>query len=381
MIEQKSLVVAVDGQITADSSMVNFLSQLESEEVKQSQKPWNEDCDLLIVDWNKLLQNIETSILDFLSERPAVLLFIPKVPLKPDQLALVLEHRANVLSAEVYPKHEMERWFLYKRMRSHLQYLRERSKFRHQLESLTTALKTLTNDVEQEVHRVKGLHRKLIPRRFEDIKGLKLHGKFLAGEFPGGEYFDLCRSQRSIVLMMCSTSSYLLSSAFISSFFKFKGSSSLTFDSLKDLKNMLDQDFLYLKDTDTNIQREYLLLHVDLTTMNLHGIVRGGYRMISCQKGNLLQGIQQEDHQLEFHEQLQRGERVSLISPGLLKNWKTYMENKDLITFVKENQEVDLVDFVEELMIQVKMNTGKDFLDFDASTVAMEVSENVILQV
>lgn len=255
-----------------------------------------------------------------------------------------------------------------------------------QLFSLNKEISTLIGSVETELLRVKKFYEFNTPKRFKDIKGLKILSKYAAGESIGGEFFDLFEAQNKIFLLMSDTSSYLASSSILSLFTAFKMENSINQEANEKLMREIQ---LEMQEISSNKKKELnvsiLSLIIDLNNYEVSGYVFGDYRMLSSAQLQKLSGIEKNMLNADLNEgkvnlSLERGERALVLSPGFNKSWST-LKPDFMVEELLNKANVKQLDILDEIFFQFKKDSKSGFLPYDASAVMMEVQKNVMLKV
>lgn len=255
-----------------------------------------------------------------------------------------------------------------------------------QLFSLNKEISTLIGSVETELLRVKKFYEFNTPKRFKDIKGLKLISKYAAGESIGGEFFDIFEGQNKIFLLMSDTSSYLASSSILSLFTAFKMENKITPESNEKLMNEIKAEMIEIsssKKKELNVAM--LSLIIDLNNYEASGYVFGDYRIASSAQIQKLTGISKNMIQTDLNEgkvhfNFERGEKALILSPGFNKSWST-IKPDFMVEELLNKSNIKQLDILDEIFFQLKKDRSNGFLPYDASAVMMEVQKNVMLKV
>ncbi len=121
----------------------------------------------------------------------------------------------NLLSHElvddvlIYPFRTLDAW-------SKLQRYKEVAA-RKELDQLNLGFSELLEKLRGDLRLVEELQKSKQPRRFPDLRGLKIHSRYLAGKKSGGDFFDLAESRdgNTVAFILANSSSYGLSSALL----------------------------------------------------------------------------------------------------------------------------------------------------------------------
>lgn len=263
---------------------------------------------------------------------------------------------------------------------------KENTILKSQLFSLNKEISTLIGSVETELLRVKKFYEFNTPRRFKDIKGLKIISKYAAGESIGGEFFDIFEGQNKVFLLMSDTSSYLASSSILSLFTAFKMENKINDDSNEKLVNEIK---LEMQEISSNKKKELdvalLSIIIDLNTYEAEGYVFGDYRIMSSLKLDKLKGIDKnlvnsnvKEGKVSF--KFDRAERALFLSPGFNRSWST-LKPDFMVEELLNKGSIKQLDILDEIFFQFKKDRPSGFLPYDASAIMMEVQKNVMLKV
>ena len=77
---------------------------------------------------------------------------------------------------------------------------------------------------------------------------------------------------------------------------------------------------------------------------------------------------------------MKRGEKIIVISPGLRKNCKDFMDGRPIIRYLSKHFEENPFEILNEIFFQLKKDKDSDFLPYDASSIIIEVNKNVLVQ-
>lgn len=263
--------------------------------------------------------------------------------------------------------------------------IRKESIIKSQMITLNNELNQLMGGVESQLKKVKKTYQRTVPKRMDNFKGLTVVSKYATGESDGGEFFDLFEADNKIFLMMSACSSYLASSSIIQFFSEMKNKNIINesvelifFSQLFDEINRINSSRL------NPVNVELMTVIFDTTTLVLSGYKFGGFSIVSTDLGKELSS---ENTNLSMPElsrfslQLSRGERLMLNSSGFQKNWNV-ARAPFMLEEVISNRKISALDILDEVYFNLKRkSTASGFLNFDASSVIMEVKPNVILQV
>jgi hypothetical protein len=74
--------------------------------------------------------------------------------------------------------------------------------------------------------------------------------------------------------------------------------------------------------------------------------------------------------------QLVKGEKLLVLSPGFIFNWKEGRIKQELYSFINNHHQLSQTDLVMELFLQLSLVKETDFLSRDATVVMMEVNRH-----
>ena len=253
-----------------------------------------------------------------------------------------------------------------------------------QLITLSHELSEIMGGVENQLLRVKKSYEQRAPKRLENFKGLNVYSKYAAGENMGGEFFDIFARDHRIFMLMSNSSSYLASSSILQHFSELKTGPELPSDAQKTLIENINHEIAKLNQSKKKtIITQLLTFELDLNEMLMTGYQFGEFEVISSNKDHHIEissYFEQDMERAKFELQLQRGERLLFNSPGFVRNWEALREKPSLSQMVAK-ADVKALDVLDEAFFQLKKSTKSGFLAQDASSIILEVQENVILKV
>lgn len=263
---------------------------------------------------------------------------------------------------------------------------KENTILKSQLFSLNKEISTLIGSVETELLRVKKFYEFNTPRRFKDIKGLKIISKYAAGESIGGEFFDMFEGQNKVFLLMSDTSSYLASSSILSLFTAFKMENKINDESNEKLMNEIKLEMQEISSSKKKeLEVAILSIIIDLNTYEASGYVFGDYRLMSSLKLDKLVGIDKNLINTDINAgkvnfKFDRAERTLFLSPGFNRSWST-IKPDFMVEELLNKGSIKQLDVLDEIFFQFKKDRASGFLPYDASAIMMEVQKNVMLKV
>ncbi|MBD63787.1 MAG: hypothetical protein CME62_01155 [Halobacteriovoraceae bacterium] len=253
-----------------------------------------------------------------------------------------------------------------------------------QLITLSHELSDIMGGVENQLMRVKKAYEQRAPKRLENFKGLNVYSKYAAGENMGGEFFDIFARDHKIFMLMSNSSSYLASSSILQHFSELKTVTEIEADAqrvlIENIKAEIDNLNRSKKKT---IITQLLTFELDLNEMELTGYQLGEFEVVSSNEEHDLaisSYFEQDLDRARFQIKLQRGERLLFNSPGFVRTWSA-LSKKPLLSDMVSNTEVKALDVLDEAFFQLKKTSSSGFLSQDASSIILEVQENVILKV
>jgi serine phosphatase RsbU (regulator of sigma subunit) len=88
----------------------------------------------------------------------------------------------------------------------------------HELSRINQDFSETLSGLREDLDLATRLQKGRLPRRFDDVRGIKIHHRYLAGVKPGGDYFDLAdnRDESQLSLVLTDSSSHGLSNSVLS---------------------------------------------------------------------------------------------------------------------------------------------------------------------
>lgn len=236
-----------------------------------------------------------------------------------------------------------------------------------------------------ELQRLKKLHEKVVPMRQESFKGLNILSKFGAGESSGGEFFDIVKGDKQFLVLLTSSSSYVVSSMLLTHFEYFRDMNEFSNEDMEKFLSELAADIRErgLNDSDDRIL-EIFLMRIDLGSLQIEGHQFGEFELKSLKgshtKSNELPLDEMFFEKSYFKSRLDRGEKIIILSPGVHRNFDMRKEELPK-NFYGAILEMAPEQMINEIFFQMKKEVEGDFLDHDATVLYLEVNSNVIVQV
>lgn len=328
----------------------------------------------LVMVQDTILNQMDKITLDKLSQIKAVIIF------KTSKAAMSVE-LDNIISI-VDPNIELN---ILKNQLNFLEdIIRQDIIVKSQLLSLSAELQDLMGGVETQLLRVKKAYEKHAPKRLEDFKGITVYSKYAAGEDMGGEFFDTYSDGQKVFILMSASSSYLASSSILEHFSTLKVDNEINKDVevkfIEDVKN----DVMELnKNKKKPIELKLMTCIIDFNTMKMVGHMFGDFQLLTSKlKEKIVKNchIDGDIEAARFDFELERGERILFNSPGFVANWSN-SNPKFLIEELVRNNKVKGLDILDEIYFQLRKQSEKNFLAHDASSIILEVHENVMVQI
>ena len=232
------------------------------------------------------------------------------------------------------------------------------------------------------LEKIKKIHHYMLPLREENFKGIKIKSKYVAGTKSGGEFLDILRKDNQILLFLTFCSSYKDSSIIFSSFEKLRNSENFSFQSIrKFVISFIEQIDANNQKSEKNIQ--LFLMGIDCLNLKAYGYSFGETKIIShTQKllpGNELILNKNVLDKAKFEFAFTKEERSIIISPGLKKNYQSFLGEKAIYQIIREKKENSVTDMAFEVFYMLKKNRDDDFLEYDGSLLTVEIEKNVII--
>ena len=250
---------------------------------------------------------------------------------------------------------------------------------------MVESLDSIVSRSLEELKKVKQLHQKVVPLRFEDFGAIKMASKFAAGEAPGGEFFDMVKDEKNALVFLTSSSSYVASSLILSNFENMKTSRNINFDTCEQFLSLLEKEFKTTGVLSEDVQVHLSLLYFDLSKMKVKGYNFGGAEIVSSKNSRMDANSYPVD--LNFKEKsyfeftLERGERVLLLSTGIMKNNFSHPSGGSLNKVLKEAFNRPYREILNEIFLGLKNNNKLEFLKNDATAIYIEVDNHAIMEV
>lgn len=246
----------------------------------------------------------------------------------------------------------------------------------------------LLKALDEDVQLAERLQKARLPNRYPAVRGLVIRSRYLAG-LKGGDHFDLAESKDTskISILMSDSSSYGLSSAFLSTLMRMtmKLSRDEARSAVDTVKLISDELLLGLKEKDQLAIFYGILNRRDFRLRYLH---LGGSAFLHARKGKgfEIHAAQGEPLSLansdlsQYKEQevvLEPEDRIVLLSDGFIEACGGLLEAKALIDPLREKDSADLTN---ELVFRVKrkMIDPDDFPPQDCTALVFDVDAKLL---
>lgn len=255
------------------------------------------------------------------------------------------------------------------------------------LAALGNEITELTHDTQEEIKKIKKIHEQLVPIRSEKAKGLQIYSKYAAGESIGGEFFDYVGNDHEYVFTICSSTSYLFTSALMNRM-EFLADMPFTDSNLeKYISNIFsDANQLELKGKSDRNALDLMVVKIDLNSMNVSGYQFGKGQVVSTNsenntKSNSIECNSAFIENSKFSFKLDRGEKLLFLSPGVSYNTKDLIDNVNICKFIETQIDKGHTQLLNELFFKLKENINSNFLKYDASAIYIEVDKHALFKV
>jgi hypothetical protein len=248
--------------------------------------------------------------------------------------------------------------------------IEDQRKLQKHITQFSIELDQVLQNAHQDMIKAKKIHETLVPRRFEEIKGVSFTNKYAVGE-GGGEFYDLIQTPGKIYQVFISSQSYLISSAILGLLAQQKDKSFRPEDFLK---SALSEAEIINHSKKKSSEFDILIVELDLQTLTLTSHSESKVEFCSLIKGpfNLKNGTQY---------QIEKGEKVIVFSSGFLFNWREEYPGKDLFEFLETEKRLSTNELMSELFFRLKEGKDTNFLKRDATVVMIEVNRHGIHKV
>lgn len=246
----------------------------------------------------------------------------------------------------------------------------------------------LLKALDEDVKLAERLQKARLPNRYPSVRGLQIRSRFLAG-LKGGDHFDLAESKDNtrISILMSDSSSYGLSSAFLSALMRMtmKLSRDEARPAGETVKLIADELLLGLKEKDRLAIFYGILNRKDFRFRYLH---LGGTAFFHARKGKGFEIHASHGDPLsianadltKFTEKeivLEPEDRIVLLSDGFIEACGGLVETKALLDPLREREAADLTN---ELVFRVKkkMVDPEDLPPQDCTSLIFDVDAKLL---
>jgi hypothetical protein len=266
------------------------------------------------------------------------------------------------------------------------------SAYQGELENFLTST-DFSKDVENlltqslsDLQRLKKIHEKIVPIRQETIKGLTLTSKFGAGESAGGEFLDIVKGEKECLILLSSSSSYVVSSIVLTHFDYFRDKKHFSMSELEIFLKELSEDIRERNFvTDNKRVLDAFIARIDLNSLVIEGLYFGDFEVYRTKNDNLHGNDLPLDAMFfnkgSFSSRLLRSEKIMILSPGLKKNLNESYPGITIKKMLSGFEDQKPRQIINELFFQLKKDVSRDFLAHDATAIHIEVDQNVIVQI
>lgn len=246
----------------------------------------------------------------------------------------------------------------------------------------------LLKGLDEDVQLAERLQKAKLPNRYPAVRGLQIRSRYLAG-LKGSDHFDLAESKDNskISILMSDSSSYGLSSAFLSTLMRMtmKLSRDEARSSLDTVKLIADELMLGLKEKDRLAIFYGILNRKDFRFRYLH---LGGSAFLHARKGKGFEIHASHGDPLSLANQdissysekeilLEPEDRIVLLSDGFIEACGGLMEAKALLDPYRTK---DSADITNELVFRVKkkMADPEDMPPQDCTALVFDVDAKLL---
>ena len=249
--------------------------------------------------------------------------------------------------------------------------LEDQKKLQKHMAQFSVELDQVLQNAEVEMVKAKKIHETLVPRRNEEVKGIKFSNKYAAGEGGGGEFYDLIQTPTKVFQVLVSSQSYLISSSILGVLGNHRNKE---FNPSNFLAEAREEVATINGAKKKPSEVDLLVLELDLSTLNLRLWNESKSELYSQTKGLISFNNNQSYH-------LTKGEKVIVFSTGFLFNWREAHPSKSIQKYLEDSSKFSLVELMPELFFQLKDGKETEFLTKDATVVMMEVNRHGIHKV
>lgn len=243
--------------------------------------------------------------------------------------------------------------------------LQEQKALQNHMIQFSQELDHVLQTAEKEMIKARKIHEVLVPKRSDEIKGIHFLNRYAAGEGGGGEFYDLIQSGTNIYQVLVTSQSYLISSALIGLMNQHRQKD---FNVEAFLRDALAEIDTINSSKKKKSEVELHIIEIDTINLNLR-VINSGNSLLYSFKNGLLPQNKGDKHQLE------RGEKVLLLSTGFVHNWKE-SQSQELSKYLNNHHELSSSEILIELFYEIKKCQKGEFLMKDSTVVMMEVNRH-----
>lgn len=249
--------------------------------------------------------------------------------------------------------------------------IEEQKNLQKHMTKFSIELDQVLAEAHMDMLKVKKMHGSMIPKRNQEIKGINFSTKYAVGDSGGAEFFDLIQTPKKVFLILISSQSYLGSNAIMGI--------------LSSMKNddFIPEEFIQAADKEMEMINsskkkksicDLTVLEIDLLSLDMRVCTSRNSDCFSlkCDRVEL---------KPDFHYHIEKGEKLIIFSPGFKFNWQENCSEKDLFSFIKSNNNLNMNELMSELFFSLKDGLDSEFLQRDATVIMMEVNRHAIYKI
>ena len=252
---------------------------------------------------------------------------------------------------------------------------------------LNNKLDEKISDLEDNLQKIKKIHKYVVPKRKQIVKGITLHNRYAVGEGSGGEFLDFIQTNQKLLIFLSSSPSYVISSMTLSYFGYLIQKKELSTESITTFLKGFTKDireFSLDKLDMTENRIKICLLLIDLSSFDCTGYNFGESIIISEEQqilgGNSFPLTAELLPKASFNFKLNRGQKIVLVSPGLRSNCNDYIQQVPLVDYIKNLISKKSSDILDEIFFELKKDLKANFLNKDSTACYIEVDSNAIIK-
>jgi hypothetical protein len=337
------------------------------------QLPLQKRADILLVDTASVLMHpgSKENLLSMFNTFQGVIFFHQQ----GNQAAEQWVEEQGALLAKIVGEYSLPmpglRWsILTNQLQSFWSIFQEQKALQQHLAQFSQELDQVLQTAEHEMIKAKKMHELLIPKRSDEVRGVHFFHKYHVGDGGGGEFYDLFYTTSHAYQVLISSQSYLISSALM-------GILSQEKDNFN-TKHFLELARAEIATINTAKKKhsevELTVLETDLSQLTLRAYGQGKTELYSQTKGELL-AVSDSSYQLS------KGEKIVVLSPGFIFNWKETQENQTISQFIQSHRQLPSQELLMELFFQLRKPNLRETSRKDTTAVVMEVNRHGIHKV